>query len=100
MTVFQKEYITEINYSVLITQTDRYTVHVKIETSTCEVSIMKVELTIEYPECYCGFTRSIQENSGIVPRLGYELLRLSDSLFMNYLNIRRSLIFVTNSVFE
>jgi len=28
MTLFQKEYITEVNYSVLITQTDRYSVHV------------------------------------------------------------------------
>jgi hypothetical protein len=61
---------------------------------------MNLDLTIEYPERYCGFTRSIQENSGIVPRLSYELLTLPDSLFMNYLKIRRSLIFVTDSVSE
>ena len=59
---------------------------------------MDLDLTNEYPERYCSFTRSIQENSGIVPRLGYELLTLSNSLFMNYFNIRRSLIFVTDSV--
>jgi len=29
MTVFEKEYITEVNYSVLITQADRYCVRVK-----------------------------------------------------------------------
>jgi hypothetical protein len=61
---------------------------------------MNLELTIEYPRRYCGFTRSIQENSGIVPRLGYELLTLSNSLFMNYFNIRPSLIFVTDSLIE
>ena len=86
MTLFQKEYIAEIHHSVLITQTHRYSVHVKTETSTREVPIMNLDLIIKYPEPYCGFTRSIQENSGIVPRLGYELLRLSDSLFMSYLN--------------
>ena len=41
---------------------------------------MNLDLTIEYPERYCGFTRCIHENSGIVPRLGYELLTLSDYL--------------------
>ena len=61
---------------------------------------MNLDLTIEYPQSYCAFIRSIQENSGIVPRLGYELLTLPNSLFMNYFNIRRSLIFVTDSVIE
>jgi hypothetical protein len=64
------------------------------------VRVSESDLTIEYPERYCGFTRSIQENSGIEPRLGYELLTLSNSLFMNYFNILRYLIFVTDSVVE
>ena len=62
--------------------------------------IVNLDLTIEYPERFCGLARSIQENSGIVPRLGYELQTLSNSLFMNYFNILRSLIFVADSVIE
>jgi hypothetical protein len=50
------------------------------------VLISSLDLTIEYPERRRGFTQSIQENSRIIPQLGYEILKLSDSLFMNYLN--------------